>query len=82
MQAKFHKEAYLVEARCYKPEGHEFEMTVRLRRTLLPRNIIFLLLVLISVTRLSKPQGLERPEGLGKFKNSLHRVSNPRSSGL
>jgi hypothetical protein len=30
--------------------------------------------------RLSKPQGLVRPEGLGKFKNSL-RVSNPRPSG-
>jgi hypothetical protein len=23
-----------------------------------------------------------RPEGLGKFKNSLHQVSNPRPSGL
>jgi hypothetical protein len=33
--------------------------------------------------RLSKLQGLVRPEGLGKFKkNSLHRVSNPRHSGL
>jgi hypothetical protein len=32
--------------------------------------------------RLSKSQGLERPEGLGKFKNSHHRVSNPRPSGL
>jgi hypothetical protein len=32
--------------------------------------------------RLSKPQGLVRPEELGKFKNSPHRVSNPRPSGL
>jgi hypothetical protein len=32
--------------------------------------------------RLSKPQGLVRPEGLGKFKNSPHRVSNPRPFGL
>jgi hypothetical protein len=41
------------------------------RHTLLPRNIIiFMFLVLISV-RLSKPQGLVRPEGLGKFKNHL-----------
>jgi hypothetical protein len=31
---------------------------------------------------LSKPQGLVRPEGLGKFKNSPHRESNPRPSGL
>jgi hypothetical protein len=28
--------------------------------------------------RLSKPQGLVLPEGLGKFKNSPHRVLNPR----
>jgi hypothetical protein len=32
--------------------------------------------------RPSKPQGLVQPEGLGKFKNSPHRVSNPRPSGL
>jgi hypothetical protein len=32
--------------------------------------------------RPSKPQGLEWPEGLGKFKNSPHLVSNLRSSGL
>jgi hypothetical protein len=32
--------------------------------------------------RLSKPQGLVWSEGLGKFKNSPHRVSNPRPSGL
>jgi hypothetical protein len=32
--------------------------------------------------RLSKPQGLVQPEGLGKFKKSPHRVSNPRPSGL
>jgi hypothetical protein len=32
--------------------------------------------------RLSKPQGLVRAEGFGKFKNSPHRVSNPRPSGL
>jgi hypothetical protein len=33
-------------------------------------------------SRLSKPQGLVRPEGLGKFKKSPHRVSNPRHFGL
>jgi hypothetical protein len=44
---------------------------LRTRRTLLPRNIIiFMFLVLISVKRLSKPQGLVRPEGLGKFKKN------------
>jgi hypothetical protein len=50
---------------------------------LLPRNIIFLLLVLISV-RLSKPQYLVRVEGLGKLKeiHSLHWVSNPLPFGL
>jgi hypothetical protein len=32
--------------------------------------------------RLSKPQDLVRPEGLGNFKNSPHRVSNPRPSCL
>jgi hypothetical protein len=31
---------------------------------------------------LSKPQGLVLPKGLGKFKMSLHRVWNPRPSGL
>jgi hypothetical protein len=37
---------------------------LRARRTLLPRNIIILMfLVLISVNGLSKPQGLVRPEG-------------------
>jgi hypothetical protein len=49
-------------------------------RTLLPRNII---ICSISGThfcyRLSKPQGLVRPEGLGKFKNLPHGVSNLRS---
>jgi hypothetical protein len=43
----------------------------------------FLLLVLISVERLSEPQGLVRPEGLGKLEiHSPHGVSNPRHSGL
>jgi hypothetical protein len=31
---------------------------------------------------MSKPQGLVRPEGLDKFKNSPHRASIPRPSGL
>jgi hypothetical protein len=52
---------------------------LRTSRTLLPRNSI-------SGThfcwRLIKLQGLVRPEGLGKFKNSPHRESNPRPSGL
>jgi hypothetical protein len=34
--------------------------------------------------RLSKPEGLERLEGLGKLKkiHSLHQVANPRPSSL
>jgi hypothetical protein len=32
--------------------------------------------------RLSEPQCLVRPKGLGKFKNSHHRESNPRPPGL
>jgi hypothetical protein len=49
---------------------------LRTRRTLLPRNIIILMfLVLLE-------EDLVRPEGLGEFKNSPHRVSNPRPSGL
>jgi hypothetical protein len=57
---------------------------LRTSRALLPRNIIFLLLVLISVKRLSKPQGLVRPEGLGKLKKYIHLigVSNRRPSVL
>jgi hypothetical protein len=52
-------------------------MVVRLsalhtRRTLLPINVIILMfLVRIYVKRLSKPQSLVQPEGLGKFKNHL-----------
>jgi hypothetical protein len=52
---------------------------LRTGRALLARNIIFVLLVLISV---SEPQGLVWPEGLGKFQKSPHRVSNPRASCL
>jgi hypothetical protein len=45
---------------------------LRTRRTLLPSNsIIFMFLVFISVRGRVKPQGLVRPEGLGKFKNHL-----------
>jgi hypothetical protein len=47
---------------------------LRTGRTLPPRNIIFLLLVIISVTRPSKPQGLVRPEGLGKLKKIVHLI--------
>jgi hypothetical protein len=43
---------------------------LRIGRTLLPRNNIFLFLVLISV-RGSEPQSLMRSEGLGKFKIHL-----------
>jgi hypothetical protein len=53
---------------------------LRTSRTLLPRNIIILMLLVLI--RLSKPQGLMQSEGLGKFKNSPHGVSNPRPSGL
>jgi hypothetical protein len=48
---------------------------LRTGRALLPRNIIFLLLVLISVS-LIEPQGLVRTDGVSKLKNSL------TSSGL
>jgi hypothetical protein len=54
---------------------------LRTRRTLHPRNIIiFMFLVLISDRGWVNPR--VQPEGLGKFKNSPHRVSNPRPSGL
>jgi hypothetical protein len=57
----------------------------RTRRTLLPRNIIiFMFLVLISIRGWVKSQGLVLPEGLGKLKkiHSPHMVSKPRPSGL
>jgi hypothetical protein len=55
---------------------------LRTRHILLPRNIIiFMFPVLISVRGLVN-QSLVLPEGLGKFKNSPHRVSNPSPSGL
>jgi hypothetical protein len=43
---------------------------------LLPRNSIFMLLVLISVKRLSKPQGLVRPEELGKLIKIIHLIGS------
>jgi hypothetical protein len=71
-------------------------MAVRLtalhtRHTLLPRNIIIVIIIIIIIiimflvlisVRLSKPQGLLWPEGLFKFKNSPHLVSNPQPSGI
>jgi hypothetical protein len=50
---------------------------LRTGRTLLPRNI-FLLLVLISVTRLSEPQGLVRPEIIKSCPYSSFREPPPR----
>jgi hypothetical protein len=47
---------------------------LRTGHILLPRNIIFLFLVLISVKRLSEPQGLVRPEGLDVFKKLIHLI--------
>jgi hypothetical protein len=44
---------------------------LRTGRALLPRKIIFLFLVLISVITLSKPQGVVRLQELGKLKNSI-----------
>jgi hypothetical protein len=45
---------------------------LRTRCTLLPRNIIILMfLVLISVTGWVNPQGLVRPKWLGKFKKKI-----------
>jgi hypothetical protein len=50
---------------------------LRTRRTLLPRNIIIcLFLVLISVKRLSKSQGLVRPEELRKLKTFVHLIGS------
>jgi hypothetical protein len=45
-------------------------------RALLPRNIILLLLVLISVKRLSEPQGLVRLEGSDKLKKFIHLIGS------
>jgi hypothetical protein len=61
---------------------------LRAGRDLLPRKIIVLLLVLISVrgwVKLGKPQRKVRPEGLGTLKKKIHssqRVLNPPSSSL
>jgi hypothetical protein len=52
------------------------QSALRIGHALLPRNIIFLLLVLISVKRPSKYQGLVRSEGLCRLKESI------TSSGL
>jgi hypothetical protein len=49
---------------------------LRTGRALLPRNITCLLLVLISVTRLSKPHSLVRPKGLGQLKNFIHFIGS------
>jgi hypothetical protein len=49
---------------------------LRTSRAILPRNITCLLLVLISVTRLSKPQGVARPEGLGKIKKIIQLIGS------
>jgi hypothetical protein len=51
---------------------------LRTGHTFLPRNIFFNVSGIHFCYRLSKPQGLVRQEGLGKFKISPHRVSNPR----
>jgi hypothetical protein len=37
---------------------------------------IFLLLILISIKRLSKPQGLVRLEVLGKLENFIHHITS------
>jgi hypothetical protein len=47
-----------------------------------PQKHYFSFLVLISATGWVNAGGLVQPEKLGKFKNSPHRVSNPRSFGL
>jgi hypothetical protein len=44
---------------------------LRTGRVLLPRNIIFSFLVLISVS-----EDLERPEGLGKLKKFIHLIES------
>jgi hypothetical protein len=57
---------------------------LRTHHTLLPRNIIiFMFVVLISVRGWVNPQGLVRMEGLGTLKKkSSHWESNPQPSGL
>jgi hypothetical protein len=54
---------------------------LRTGRALLPRNIIFLLLILIYVRRLSKPQDLVRPEGLGTLKKFIHLIGDDDDDG-
>jgi hypothetical protein len=49
---------------------------LRTGRALLSRNIIFRLLVLISVRDLSKPQALVRLEGLGKLKTFIQFIAS------
>jgi hypothetical protein len=48
---------------------------LRTGRALLARNIIFLILVLISVTG-CEPQGLVRLEGLGELKIFIHPIGS------
>jgi hypothetical protein len=57
---------------------------LRIGRALLPRNNYLSASGTHFCKRLSKPQGLVRPEGLGKLESihSPHRVSNPRRFGL
>jgi hypothetical protein len=49
--------------------------TLRNGYVLLPRNIIFLLVVLIYV-RACETQGLVRPEGLRKLKKIIHLIGS------
>jgi hypothetical protein len=55
---------------------------LRTGRAVLPTNIIFLLLVLISVGCRVNPQGLVRLEGLGKFKNKFIHLIGSRTRDL
>jgi hypothetical protein len=47
-------------------------VSLKFRPRLLPRNFIFLLLVL----KMSKPQGLERLEGFGKLNKFIHLIGS------
>jgi hypothetical protein len=49
---------------------------LRTGRALLPKNIIFFLLLVFILLEADKPQGLVWPEGLGELKKYIHRIGS------